>query len=169
MQNFSNSSALALELLQSYTKPSIHKNNTLYLSVVVLRHLFNHSYKCFRPGAQCHERISHRNSNLIEFSFCNHPGENIVIAMTFCTWYDRCAVVACAKFCSDMIAYHGVKLIFHLIHDRKIIREMGPWLVVSTTPVDGQALMGVCIFAGKVTADVGSRCLCGTGTMLSSK
>ena len=30
--------------------------------------------------------------------------------MKFCTWHDSCAVVACAKFCSDMILYNGFTL-----------------------------------------------------------
>ena len=35
----------------------------------------------------------------------------------FCTWHDSCAVIACAKFHSDIIPYNGVtvKLIFHRI------------------------------------------------------
>ena len=28
--------------------------------------------------------------------------------MKFCAWHDSCAVVACAKFCSEMIPYYGV-------------------------------------------------------------
>ena len=42
---------------------------------------------------------------------------NEVFAMTFCTWHDSGAVVACAKFCSKMMAFHGVtpKPIWHRI------------------------------------------------------
>ena len=50
--------------------------------------------------------------------------------MRFCTWYDSCAVVACAKFCSDMMSYYGVTLKpyfpLNLNYDGKIFREMGP-------------------------------------------
>ena len=47
----------------------------------------------------------------------SHPSCSEVIAIKFCTWHDSCIVVACAKFCSDMIPYNGVTLkpIFHQI------------------------------------------------------
>ena len=50
-----------------------------------------------------HEWFSHRNSNLMEISFCSDPSYSIVLTMKFCTWHDSCTAVACAKFCSDMI------------------------------------------------------------------
>ena len=31
----------------------------------------------------------------------SHPNANEVIATNFCTCHDSCAVLACAKFCSD--------------------------------------------------------------------
>ena len=64
-----------------------------------------------------HEWFFHHNSNLMEILFCSHPSCNEVIAMKFCTGHDSCAVVGCAKFCSDMMSYNGVTLkpIFHPI------------------------------------------------------
>ena len=61
--------------------------------------------------------IFHRNSNLMKVRFCSYQSYSEVIIMTFCTWYNSCAVVACAKFCSDIIAYNRVTLkpIFHWI------------------------------------------------------
>ena len=42
---------------------------------------------------------------------------NTVIATNFCTWYDSCAVVACAKICCDLMAGNGIttRRIFHRI------------------------------------------------------
>ena len=52
-----------------------------------------------------------------EVHSCSLSCCNEVIAVKFCTWQDSCAVVACAKFCSDLIPYNKVtpKPIFHLI------------------------------------------------------
>ena len=49
----------------------------------------------------------YRNSNSMEISFCSHPSCIGVIATQFCTWHESCAIVACVKFCSDMIPYTG--------------------------------------------------------------
>ena len=79
----------------------------------------------FSPGPACcskqrqgwgttwgpfHERFFHHNFRFDENSFCPHLSCNDVIAMKFCTWHDSCAVVPCAKFCSDMTSYNGVIL-----------------------------------------------------------
>ena len=63
------------------------------------------------------ERFFHRNSNALKISFCSHPRSGQVIPLKFCTCYDTCAVVACAKFCSGMIPCNDVTLkpIFHRI------------------------------------------------------
>ena len=45
----------------------------------------------------------------MEISFCSHPNNNIVIATIFGTWHDSWAVVACAKFCRDMITSNWIK------------------------------------------------------------
>ena len=60
-------------------------------------------------------RTIFRNSNSMEISLCSHWRCIEVIAMKFCTWQDSCAVMACAKFCSDLMSYNGitVKQIFH--------------------------------------------------------
>ena len=62
--------------------------------------------------------IFHRNSNSMEIPFCCHPScSEEVIAMKFWTWHDSCAVMSCAKLCSNMIHCNGVtqKPIFHRI------------------------------------------------------
>ena len=47
--------------------------------------------------------------------FHSNLNYNTVIATKLCTWYDSCAGVACAKFCCDLMAIHGitVRLTFH--------------------------------------------------------
>ena len=57
-----------------------------------------------------HKRFFHRNSNLIKISFYSPPRCSELIAMKFCTWHDSFAVVACGKFCSDMVPYDGITL-----------------------------------------------------------
>ena len=53
----------------------------------------------------------------MEISLHSHLESNIVIATKFCTWYDSCAVVACAKICRDLVASNGIAAIrsFHRI------------------------------------------------------
>ena len=70
-----------------------------------------------------HERVFHCISNMMEIWFCSHRSCSQVMARNFCTWHDSYAVVACAKFCSDMIPYNGVTLkpIFHWIWIRSKI------------------------------------------------
>ena len=53
----------------------------------------------------------------MEIPCCSGPSCSVGIAMKFCTWHDSCAVMACAKFSSDMMPYNGVTLkpIFHQI------------------------------------------------------
>ena len=60
-----------------------------------------------KTRAPFHERFLHRNSNPINVSLCSHPSCITMIAMELCTWHDSTAVVACAKFRSDMIHYDG--------------------------------------------------------------
>ena len=62
-------------------------------------------------------------------SFCSHPSCCEVVATKFYTWHGICAVVTCAKFCSDEVPCNGVamKAILHRIWIMKeIIREMDP-------------------------------------------
>ena len=54
---------------------------------------------------QFYEQFFHRNSNLMDDSFCSHPSCSKMVAMKFCTWHDS---LPCAKFCSNMIPYNGV-------------------------------------------------------------
>ena len=65
-----------------------------------------------------HEQFFCHNSNLLEISLCLHPRCSEVITMKFCTCHDSTAVMACAKFCSDMIPSSGVTLksTFHVHH-----------------------------------------------------
>ena len=100
--------------------------------VVFLPHFlqaFHHSWGSWGPFHDF-QRFFHRNSNSVEISFCSHPSYNQVIAMKFYTWHDSCAVVACAKFCSDIVPYSGVTLrliLSNLNYDGKIVYELGPW------------------------------------------
>ena len=61
-----------------------------------------------------------------------------MIVAKYCTWHDSCAVVACAKHCSDMIPYNGVTLkpIFHfpsnVSFDGKIAMKWATDLVLSS-------------------------------------
>ena len=45
----------------------------------------------------------------MEISFCSHPNTNEVIATRFGTWHDSWAVVACAKFCCDLIISNWIR------------------------------------------------------------
>ena len=64
-----------------------------------------------------HERFFHRISNLMKISFCSHLSGSKVIAMKVCTCHDSSAVMACGKFCGDMINHKEstLKHIFHRI------------------------------------------------------
>ena len=45
----------------------------------------------------------------MEISFCSHPNTNKVIATIFGTWHDSWAVVACAKFCCDVVISNWIR------------------------------------------------------------
>ena len=61
--------------------------------------------------------IFHRYSNSTKKSFCSYPSCCEVPAIKFFTWHDSCAIMACARFYSDMILHNGVtlKTVFHRI------------------------------------------------------
>ena len=88
---------------------------TLYYAISFMRFSVPDSGLYFEP-VYCnylgpfHEQFHHRNSNSTWISFCFQSRCSEVIVMKFCTWYDSCAVMACAKFCSNMIPYCGVTL-----------------------------------------------------------
>ena len=65
------------------------------------------SLQC-QPDSGVHQRFFHRNSNSMEILFYPHPSYNEMISMKFYTWHDSCAVMACVKFCSDMMNYDEV-------------------------------------------------------------
>ena len=46
----------------------------------------------------------------MDVSFYSYPSRSEVIDMKLCTWHDCCAVVVCAKFCSNMIPCTRVTL-----------------------------------------------------------
>ena len=54
------------------------------------------------PQTISHNNFQH-NSISIEISFHFHPNSNPLIATKFCTCHDSCAVMSCAKLCSNMI------------------------------------------------------------------
>ena len=56
-----------------------------------------------------HWRFFHRDASSMEISFWFHIKSNKVIAIRFCSWHDRCAVVACATFCGDLMASNWIK------------------------------------------------------------
>ena len=84
-----------------------------------------------------HEWFFHHNSNSMEISFCFHWSCSAVIAMKFCTWLNSCAVMTCAKVCSDMLPCNGVTLkpIFHRISItmEKSFMKWAPGPVKNTT------------------------------------
>ena len=45
----------------------------------------------------------------MEISFCSHPNTDKVIATIFGTWHDSWAVVACAKFCCEMVISNWIR------------------------------------------------------------
>ena len=68
----------------------------------------------------------------MEISLHSHLESNRVIATTFCTWHDSCAVVACAKICRDLMARNGItgRRSFHRIWivGKKTLVERAPAL-----------------------------------------
>ena len=52
----------------------------------------------------------------MEISFCSHPNTNKVIATIFGTWHDSWAVVACAKFCCDVIISNWIRAKWNFHH-----------------------------------------------------
>ena len=57
-----------------------------------------------------YEQFFHGHWNSREISLSSHPSCRKVIIMKFCTWHNSCAVMACAKICSDMTPYDEVTL-----------------------------------------------------------
>ena len=57
-----------------------------------------------------------------KFLFHSHLDFNTVIATNFCTWQDSSAVVACAKFCCDLMANNRItaRRSFHQIWNADI-------------------------------------------------
>ena len=66
-------------------------------------------WKSLADWGQFYQQIFHHNSNSMKNSF-SYPSCRDVIAMKFCTWHDSCAVMPCAKFCSDITPCDGVTL-----------------------------------------------------------
>ena len=67
----------------------------------------------------------------MENSSSSHPSCREVIAIKSCTWHADCALLAIAKFCSDVMPYNGVtlRLIFHrtwIAMEKKNAHETGP-------------------------------------------
>ena len=69
--------------------------------------------------------IFHHNSNPMENCCYSMPGHQITTK--FCTWHDNCAVISCAKFCSDHFEFGWDKK-FHwiVLLMENIISIMGP-------------------------------------------
>ena len=81
---------------------------------IYFRHLLNRILDSKGPF---HEWFFNCNSNSMEISYCSHRISSGVIAMKFCSLHDRCAVLRCAQFCSDMVHNSGdtLKPIFQWI------------------------------------------------------
>ena len=47
--------------------------------------------------------VFHHNSNLMGIPFCSNSNSHVLITTTCCKWHDSCALVACAKNCSDLV------------------------------------------------------------------
>ena len=85
-------------------------------------------------GAHFTNNFFHHNSNVMEISFCSHPNTNKVIATIFGTWHDSWAVVACAKFCCDMVTSNWIraKWNFHriwIVMDKSLVKWAPGWLL----------------------------------------
>ena len=78
--------------------------------------------------SQFHKRLFHRIPNSMVNAFCSHPSGSKIIVMKWCIWRESSRIVACGKFCSDMINRNGftLKYIFHRIYpsDGKIVHKM---------------------------------------------
>ena len=86
--------------------------------------------------------IFHHNSNVMKISFFSHPNTNKVIATIFGTWHDSWAVVACAKFCCDVIISNWIdraKWNFHhiwIVMEKSLVKwvpELDPVLSVTAS------------------------------------
>ena len=90
----------------------------------------------------------------MEISFCSHPSTNKVIATKFGTWYDSWAVVACAKFCCDMINCNWIraKWIFHriwIVMEKSLVKwvpgfKISNWIHLSVGQVDCKNHLSEC-------------------------
>ena len=90
-----------------YSKPNeIHKKKRWTSDIYIYTFCV---YKYMNRGP-IHERFFHRISNSTEISFYSKPSGSIVIPMKFCPRHNSSAVVACAKFCSDMMNNNGFTL-----------------------------------------------------------
>ena len=71
-------------------------------------------------------------------SFCSHSYSDNVITVKFCACHDSCAVMACAKICSDTVAVNGIAVKWNFHH---IWIMMEKALVKWTSHVHGQSLL----------------------------
>ena len=94
-----------------------HWGLVMYIYQNFPRHGLQTANRTCRPGARSTNVFFHCNLNLKEISFCSHLRSNKLIATKFCTWYNSCAVVACAKFCCALKASNSItaRWIFHRI------------------------------------------------------
>ena len=79
----------------------------------------------------------------MEISFCSHPNTKKVIATIFGTWHDSWAVVACAKFCRDIIISYWIraKWNFHriwIVMEKSLVK----WVPLSESPYQLFSLSG---------------------------
>ena len=98
-----------------------------------MQHFLFTQFDIFGPGAHFTNRFFVAIQNTIGISFHSHLNSDAVIATTFCTWHDSCAVMACAKICCDVMASNGVvaRRSFHQIWiagKKTLVKRAPSWL-----------------------------------------
>ena len=63
-----------------------------------------------RAWGPFHQRFCRCIYQSMKISFCSHPCHTEVIGTKFCTWHGSFAAMACAKFCTAMVAHNEVTL-----------------------------------------------------------
>ena len=87
----------------------------------------------------------------MEISFCSHPNNDIVIATIFGTWHDSWAVMACAKFCRDMITSNWIKAKwnFHriwIVMEKSLVKWVpGPQASTTMALTHRDQVMHICV------------------------
>ena len=84
----------------------ISQNLCYYIVAIYFCHIWTMLLVKQRRGP-CHWSPFHHIANVMEISSGSHPDSDEVIAPKFCTCHNSCAVVACAKICSNFVVTNG--------------------------------------------------------------